>query len=489
MVAPPPTDPGVEYEDSVTLITSDAVGVINFHSLAGTGSSHNNACRMIYDTLYYLNPDNSTSPMLATSYATSDFETWVFKLRDDVYFHNGDKFTARDVVYTFNASREAPGSVAYDMWGWVETATAIDDYTVELKLIGPYGNLLMSLALPMTGIINERAIAADPVEGYWIGTGAYKIAAFSTSDSISFVRNDDYWGEIPFTQYQTWRYIPEQSSRTIMLQTGAAHLGGGLAELDIKLFEEDDKFNIYRIVADTSMDIMFNLADPICGDLNFRLAVAHAIDRIDLAIFAAGDNALPIVDGTVWAYSSPYKNMNLQLRPRDLALAQQYLADSSYNGETIELTVMSSGIRMGEAVQEQLSLVGISTVINPMDVPSFLSYSSVADNKAQMLIWFCLTGSNPASSYKNNFHPSASNNRMSYNNEELTQMIDTAHLVFGEDAQREHYYRMQELVYEDIPCLSVYRMISALVYAEGVGGFVLASHGHYDYRYTYVIAK
>ena len=63
-----PAEEGKNYMETVTYLMSDAVGVINPHSHAGDGASHTNTCRMIYDTLYYLKPDGTTEPMLATSY-------------------------------------------------------------------------------------------------------------------------------------------------------------------------------------------------------------------------------------------------------------------------------------------------------------------------------------------------------------------------------------------------------------------------------------
>jgi peptide/nickel transport system substrate-binding protein len=485
---PPETSEDVKYADHLEYVIADAVGIINSHSLAGDGSSHNNACRMIYDTLYYNQPDGTSTPMLATSYETTDYQTWIFHLRDDVSFHNGDKFTAKDVVFTWKHALESTGSIAANNWNYISSATAIDDYTVEFKTAAPYGGLLFNVGISVSGILNERAIEEDPIEGFWIGTGAYKIAEFSTNDYIKFERNEDYWGELPLTKTQTWRLVSEASSRTVMLQNGAAQIGG-VPEADLALFEGDDNYSIHTLIANNSMSLMFNFDDPICGDLNFRRAVAHAINKEEIALFVMGSLAAPVEDGTIWGYEVPFKNNSIQPINQDIEKAKEFLAASSYKGQALELSIMSGGDVLATALQEQLNMIGVNVEINVMDVPSFMVYTAPTDNKAQLLTFFCMMSQNPVDTYRVNFYPLASNNKMNYDNPEITRMLDEAQSVLGEDAQRDYFYRMQEIVSEEIPAVPLYWMAGAMVYAKGVGGIVTSASAHYDFRYLYMIVE
>ena len=488
-LAPPPevTD-DVTFAEHIDYIISDAVGIINSHSPAGDGSSHNNACRMIYDTLYYNEPNGTSTPMLATSYETEDYETWIFHLRNDVVFHNGDKFTAKDVVFTWQHALDSPGSIAQSNWNYIIEATVVDDYTVQFKTNGPYGGLLFNVGISVSGILNERAITADPIEGFWIGTGAYKIAEFSTSDYMKFERNEDYWGELPITKTQTWRLVPEASARTVMLQNGSAQLGG-VTESDLSLFSSDDNYGIHTVVSNNSMSLMMNTKDPVLSDVNFRKAVAHAINKEDIALFAMGSLGVPVADGTIWGYETPHKNTGIDPIPYDVELAKECLALTSYKGETIELSIMSSGDRLAQALQEMLNEVGIKVTINIMDVPSFMVYTASTDNKAQMLTFFCMMSQNPVDTYRVNFYPLASNNKMNYDNPEVTELLDQAQSILGDDAQKEFFYKMQEIVSADIPAVPLYWMVGAMVYAKGIGGVVTSASAHYDFRYLYMTVE
>ena len=485
-LSPPPeiTD-DVKFAEHIEYIIGDAVGIINSHSPAGDGSSHNNACRMIYDTLYYNNPDGTSVPMLATSYETEDYQTWTFHLRDDVTFHNGDKFTAKDVVFTWQHAIDSPGSIASSNWNYIVDAKAIDDYTVEFKTAAPYGGLLFNIGISVSGILNERAISENEIEGFWIGTGAYKIAEFSTSDYMKFERNEDYWGDLPLTKTQTWRLVPEASARTVMLQNGSAQLGG-VTEADLALFRSDDNFNIHTVVSNNSMSLMFNTSDPTLSDVNFRRAVAHALNKDDIALFTMGSLGVPVTDGTIWGYETPFKNTAIEPYKYDVELAKQYLAESSYDGKTIELSIMSSGDKLAQAIQEQLSEIGVKVEINIMDVPSFMVYTASTDNKAQMLTFFCMMSQNPVDTYRVNFYPQASNNKMDYVNDEVTVLLDEAQSILGEEAQREHFYKMQEIVSADIPAVPLYWMVGAMVYAKGIGGVITSASAHYDLRYLFM---
>ena len=323
------------------------------------------------------------------------------------------------------------------------------------------------------------------MEGFWIGTGAYKIAEFSTSDYMKFERNEDYWGELPLTKTQTWKLVPEASARTVMLQNGSAQLGG-VTESDLAMFRDDENYGIHTVIANNSMSLMLNMADPILGDLNFRKAVAHAINKDDIALFAMGSLGVPVTDGTIWGYETPYKNESIAPIMFDVDLAKEYLEASSYDGEEIELSIMSSGDRLAQALQEQLGVIGIKIRINIMDVPSFMVYTSSTDNKAQMLTFFCMMSQNPVDTYRVNFYPLASNNKMNYNNSEVTELLDQAQSVLGEDAQKEFFYKMQEIVSADIPAIPLYWMVGAMVYAKGVGGVVTSASAHYDLRYLFM---
>ena len=103
--------------------------------------------KMVYNTLYVFDENNTPVPSLAESYEVSeDNLSWTFHLRTDVKFHNGKTLTAKDVEASFNrALPEDSGYITTSMISPIESVTAADDATVVIKTKEPYGPMLSLL--------------------------------------------------------------------------------------------------------------------------------------------------------------------------------------------------------------------------------------------------------------------------------------------------------------------------------------------------------
>ena len=124
-------------------------------------SSTSSLCNL-YDTLVFPNTAGGVDPQLAESWEVSaDGLTWTFYLKQGVKFHNGSELTASDVAFSMNRILEIGEGLAYVFLGTVESATAVDDYTVEFKLTAPSGLFLISLI--RLYVADEQAVMANIV--------------------------------------------------------------------------------------------------------------------------------------------------------------------------------------------------------------------------------------------------------------------------------------------------------------------------------------
>jgi peptide/nickel transport system substrate-binding protein len=106
---------------------------------------------MIHDRLIENHPDiEGFQPGLALDWTLgADMKTYTFTLRQGVTFHNGDPFTAEDVIYTINRVRDVGiGSSAFDQWRAVSRATAPDPFTLVLELDDIDVDFLFGIARP-----------------------------------------------------------------------------------------------------------------------------------------------------------------------------------------------------------------------------------------------------------------------------------------------------------------------------------------------------
>jgi ABC-type oligopeptide transport system substrate-binding subunit len=201
-----------------------------------------------YDNDLNVQPDLATEvPTKSNGGISSDDLTYTIKLRKDVTFSNGDKFTSADVLYSWNRAAAFQGSYASSLGavdGFNDVAKAVkslkpkkadakkdpslnqtfaktiqtlleakdpkvtmkgltapDDYTVKVKLTDPAGWFLAAIALQdsVGMVVNKNAVAKSPRD-WWqdpatqVGTGAYKMTAYTPKQSIEFASVDNWWG-------------------------------------------------------------------------------------------------------------------------------------------------------------------------------------------------------------------------------------------------------------------------------------------------------
>lgn len=478
-------------EHMEVIIDNTQIAAINPIGSGGPGSATGWVYKMVYDTLVAWDGQGGYLPNLATSWESDDWKTVIFHLRDDIHFSNGELLTADDVVFTIEQALKNPGSVAGGQWSSVESIEAVDPTTVKMTLKSVRPQILFDACQTYAAIMCKKAVEQDPDKGVWIGSGCYTITDFATNDYVKLTRNENYWGELPPTKTMTLRYIPEMSTRFMMLQNGEADICFNLSEQDLPVIEsQPDDYHLYTYLANNCADIGFNMKDPICGDLNFRMAVASALNREDIALGANGIYAQPETTGTFWGSGTPYRNENIPIIPYDLEKAKEYLAASPYKGEVIELvTAIPTMINASAVIQQQLSEIGININIKQTDPASLMSYASYGSTEMQMFCYVGAFGYEPYSATFGIFAPAAMQNRASYDNPEIVSILEKAVVETDQEKLQQYYYEIQELVAADIPYINLFYVKQAIAADKSVGGLVLSNDGGHDLRYMYKVIE
>ena len=147
----------------------------------------------IYRGLVDYNEKGEIIPALATSWDISDDgRTYTFHLRDDVLFHNGEKFTSEDVVYWYERLAGLNGEEAlYSKMTMIESVKAVDEHTVEVKLESADAAFLpiAKIALMPAGYTMSET---KPV-----GAGPYRFVSYTPGEKIVMERFDEYYGDAP----------------------------------------------------------------------------------------------------------------------------------------------------------------------------------------------------------------------------------------------------------------------------------------------------
>jgi len=238
---------------------------------------------------------------------------------------------------------------------------------------------------------------------------------------------------------------------------------------------EHSDFGISPGVLNNPWYLAFNMNHPIVSDLNFRRAVAHALEREDIAAYARGIEGAPETTGTFWGYAMEFKNTDIPIIPFDLEIARQYLEASSYNGEEIELIAsVQSNVRAAEMLEQQLGRIGINIVVRQMDGPG-LSAMVANPGATHVMVVHTASLSSDASDMRTLLHSTAPNNRAAYSNPRVDELLDLG-VTITNVAEREAVYReIQEIIAESIPYINLYRTTMNFIHARGVGGLVVGN--------------
>ena len=332
--------------------------------------------------LTHINAELTAEGDLATDWTVSDDGLeWTFHLREGVTWHNGDPFTADDVVFTYNRSKDPDQSIFSGNLVNVSDVVKVDELTVKLVLVKPQASLLVKTLERASGramtIVNQRAISEMGLEQYGltpVGTGPFKVTAHDLGQGVTIERFDKYYdASRPMLDKVTFLPINEPEPLAAAIEAGDIQLIGGNAPAPelIDRFVANSDLVVSQIPGpgfqamfinpwrDPFMVTDFNKSvDELKQENGFkvRLAIAKAFDRdtfIQRAQFGRGVPAFGSINPAM-AYFFDTDINNTSEQRFDLDAARQLLSDAGFpNGEgfrTLKLLTTPDGRREGEII-------------------------------------------------------------------------------------------------------------------------------------------
>ncbi|WP_349428682.1 ABC transporter substrate-binding protein [Microbacterium sp. LWS13-1.2] len=240
--------------------------------------------QLVYDTLILREPDGELSPMLATDWTYNDDRTVLtLELRDDVTFSDGERFDAEAVVANLEHFKAGNGRQATQLTQF-ESATAVDDDTVEITLAQPDPALDYYFSQAAGLMASPAAIEAGTLETDPVGTGPYVYdKANSVRDSQSFfTAKEDYWNpELQKFDQVELRILMDVSARVNAIISGQVDW----ATLDAKSADQAEDAGL-ELIPDYQVDwtgMTFldrdGVINPALADERVRQAINYAVDR------------------------------------------------------------------------------------------------------------------------------------------------------------------------------------------------------------------
>lgn len=473
-----PVEPEVKFKDRIVIATNVAVGHLEPHR-ASTGELI--LFNMTHNTLVgYDVATQEALPELATEWEWVTDTQIKFKLREDVVFHNGEKMTSDDVVFTFN-NGIALGSPR--MKGIVN-AEADGEYGVIINLDAPNVDFLTSISYSPCGILNRKAVEADPITGSAIGTGPWAVSEFLANDRTEMTRNDNYWGTLPKGTQCSLTYIPEVSARLIALETGEVDAVIGLSGTDVEYVQANPDLEMIFQKTGTLIFFAFDISEGKGANKDLRLAMAHALDTEEVVQVCTSGYA--DAAHSQWGRYTVGYYEDLEKYPYDLELAKQYLEKSGIT----ELDVIARPDYQDEAIAIQAQMQKIGLTINVIPVESAAANASSQWDVHEQEAMVHGYGYGPfGDDCRGNYYPGVNSNKAHLENDRITELVDAAKAEFDPAKRLEMYKEIQQMCHDEAWYLPLYYRPDMNATRVGVGGIDWQNPGSICFADIYAIEE
>ncbi len=417
----------------------------------------------VFDTLVWKD-QNGFVPALADSWEyLKDENAYLFNLNRNVKWHDGEGFTADDVVFTVNYIKEHP-------YQWVDSSTIdraekIDDYTVKIYLSKLYAPFLDQVAgtLPILPEHIYKDIKSpeefqDPKAA--IGTGPFKLVDYNKAQgTYLYEANADYYQGVPKVKQLKFVKLSEEMAGPA-LKRGEVDAAGVPPEVANEL---KNSFVVLEGAHDWLAKLMINHKKEPFSDVRFRQALAYAIDRDKLVTMSLRGYGVPASPG-LFAPDSEWYNPNVEEYAHDPAKTADLLEEMGYTKKgsffekdgkvlEVELLVTSSNERAGELIKNDLEEAGIK--VNMRSVDSKTLDNAVGEWSFDLaLSGHGGMGGDPA--ILNKVITGAGFNSARYENDELNDLLKKEISEMDPAKRKELVDEIQMVYARELPALPLY---------------------------------
>lgn len=433
---------------------------------------------LVYEPLLAYDTELNESPRLCESYEYDDSGlVATYKLKQGVKWHDGEDFTADDVVCSFNMVKEyevGPAAVYMDTF---DKAVKVDDYTVELHFTEKqaFNIALIQLILPehLWGDKDLEAIELD-ANSEPIGTGPMKFTEWKEGSTLTLTKNPDYYGEpagadnIVFVEYGNEDVMAQG------LQSGEIDI---VTELSPTVWESLEGTENVKATSITSMsfhEIGINSyesknskGNPMLRDLTVRQALNYCADRENIVEVALsghgtpGDTIVPPALGD-WHYDVPEASkMNGDIEKAKSMLEAAGYVDSDGDGirekdgekMSFRLFVIESttvDVRAAELFRDSAKKAGIEITITTMDENTLGDTLLDPDNADfDLFVWGWDADNLDPANLPSYFVSGGSDNDCYYANDEFDSLMVAQQGDMNESSRKNKIHQMQKMFYEN----------------------------------------
>jgi len=440
----------------------------------------------VYETLFTYDGKNNIKPFLVESYSFSnDGRLLTMNLKKGVKFHNGAEMTAEDVKFSLDRVRDPklPGFHVNNLKKVTEVKV-IGPYQVQMVLIEKMANLLNYLATNVgtIAIMNKKDLEAHGNKVVKpIGTGPYKWGQRVKDSKVVLERFDGYSsadGPVDGLLGKRHQYVDrlefyvmkEPSTRIMALDRGDVDFTSVLPYHMIDDMKKRDDITVYSALPPDAVWYLFyvNFNNPILADVNFRKAMAYALDREEItkaAVWGYGTPTFSVISPKLPAYTPDLEKMAPSYNREK---AKAFLKKSKYNGEKLKILTSKNYTPMYDqvvAAQAMWAAVGINTEIEVVDWATHLARWKKADHE---ILSFAMIGRMDPVAQTWNL---SSGNFYGYKNPKIDELRNKMNATIDQQERNRLFREIYKITCDDVPYMINFYINNTFAFKKNVKGF------------------
>jgi peptide/nickel transport system substrate-binding protein len=465
----------------------------------------------VYEELVYIDnlKSGSATPWLATSWAWANSnKTLTFTIRKGVTWTDGQPFTAKDVLFTFDLLKKNPGLDLNSDWSVLKSVALKGNDQVVFNF--------KSAAVPYFYYIADEtpivpahiwSTVKNPVsflDPHPVGTGPYVMSSCSGAN-IQYTKNDHYWqAGLPKIETVNFPSYLSNNAANEDLKSGVDQWGSQFVPNIQKYYiSSNPRYYHYWFEPLFNVNIYINLTDPVLSNLAVREAMAYAIDRPQVSRigeygYEPGSNQTDIVLPTFSSWYDPtlaakYGNAYSYNPSKAISVleAAGFKKGSNgifeKNGKELSFTIINNGgfsdwVSAVNVVQSDLKAVGIQLTPDNLSNTTFLS--DVYEGHFQLAYNWDVGGPGPYYElrellYSPNSAPigsSAASNWERYSSKSTDALIDQYAATTNTVVQHKVVDQLEQVMLSDVPVIPVTEAVDWYQYdTQNIGGWVTQS--------------
>lgn len=425
----------------------------------------------VYEGLVKPTSTGEYVPAVASdSTVSEDGLTYTFPLREGVLFHNGEEVTTDDVIYSFETCAETTVDTALAAaLSAVESVTA-DGNTITVTLSEANPDFLSYVGMVYIVPDDYTDQATAPV-----GTGPFRFVSRSVQQNLVMEKFADYWGEGASLDKVTFQIFEDSNALMSALSAESVDMAVHLTIDQVNTIGEGTYKTLEGTMNLVQALYLNNNVEPFNNE-QVRQALCYAIDVDEIMELTAEGHGTKVGTSIYPAFTKYYdENLN-DAYPYDTEKAKELLAQAGYpDGFSMTITVPSNytpHMNVAEVIVEQLSRVGITATINPVEWETWLSETYMGRDFESTVVGFDASNLS-AGALLNRWVSTDGNNMINYNNPEYDSLMAQA-AATTDDAQQTDLYKQAAALLSET---------AANVYIQDLPDFVLLKSNLEGYQF------